>query len=68
MVFKGVSGNGADMLADWTHSGDFDNEDTAHLIQNKIHNYRENFIYNTWNTIGIRKVTILRKITNFYTN
>ena len=56
LAFKGAAGNSRNMLADWTHAGDFSNADEAQLISNTANNYRNNFIYNSWNTIPIQKV------------
>ena len=59
LAFKGATGNDRNMLADWTHTGDFLNADEAQLISNTAKNYRNNFIYNSWNTIPIQKVLLV---------
>ncbi|XP_072026283.1 uncharacterized protein [Amphiura filiformis] len=58
LAFKGAAGNNRGILADWTHTGNFDNADNARLISNTADNFRDNFIYNFWSTIPLQKVKV----------
>ncbi|XP_072026282.1 uncharacterized protein [Amphiura filiformis] len=58
LAFKGAAGNNRGILADWTHTGNFDNADNARLISNTADNFRDNFIYNFWGTITFQKAKV----------